>query len=249
MAVRLGGAARWPKAGEVAWMSAEELLAEGFRRSRVAMLNEATSGLRRSVRTRRVGIRVLPTAWAAGARLLAVEALGPPGGEPPDQAVLDQPEMAELLAAARDLGFRVTGYDADGAAVPLKLRTKAKSPAFSNWRDDQQATNLANLLAELPGEERLLVWAGNLHHAKTRFMAFQPTGWRFMAKTGVEPFVLDQTVTVAYTPTRAASPVLAWARHELQRRDGEAGFVWREGLPRLGPGSDAWLLSLDNEME
>jgi hypothetical protein len=244
-----GGAARWPRTDEVTWLGADELVREGFRRSRVVMMNEATSGLRRSVRTRRVGSRILPVAWAGGARLLAMEALGPPGGEPRVPAVLEQPEMAELLATARRLGFRLSGYDADDKTIPIRLRTKVKSPAFSNWRDGKQAGNLAALLAELPGGARMLVWAGNRHHVKVRFMAYQPTGWRFRTQTGVDPFVIDQTVTVVFTKQRASSPVLTWARAELQRRGGEAGFIWKDGLPRLSPGSDAWLLSLDNEME
>ena len=249
MAVVAGGAARWPRPGEVEWLSAEELVQEGFRRSQVVMMNEARSGLRRCVRTRRTGTRILPVARAAGVRLLAIEALGPPGGEPPAPQVLEQPEMTQFLATARQLGFRVTGYDADGKAVPVRLRTKTKSPAFSNWRDERQAANLAALLGELPAGDRMLVWAANLHHAKVRFMAYQPTGWRFRTLTGVDPFVIDQTVTVAFVERRAGSPVLRWAQAELRRRGGEAGFIWHEGLPRLSPGSDAWVLSLDNRME
>src|SRR5258708_6174933 len=107
-----GGRARWPRASEVAWLSAEELVREGFRRSGAVMLNEAQRGGRRCIRNRRVGREVLPVAWAGGARLLAMEALGPPGGEPPAPEVLQQPEMAEMLAAARRLGFRLAGYDA-----------------------------------------------------------------------------------------------------------------------------------------
>jgi hypothetical protein len=250
MAVSLvGGAARWPRPGEVDWLSAEEIVREGFRRSRVVMLNEANSGLRRCVRTRRTGTRILPVAWASGARVLAVEALGSPGGDPPVAAVLEQPEMAELLAGARRLGFRVAGYDADGKAIPVRLRTKTRSPAFSNWRDDKQAGNLAALLEELPAGDRMLVWAANLHHTKVRFMAYQPTGWRFRTRTGVDPFVIDQTVTVAFVERRVASPILQWAQGELRRRSGEAGFIWQEGMPRLSPGSDAWVLSVDNRME
>jgi hypothetical protein len=247
--VQTGGEARWPRTSEIPWLGATELVREGFRRSRVVMMNEARNGLVRCVRTRRTGAAILPVAWAAGARLLAMEALGPPGGEPPDPAVLEQPEMAALLATARRLGFRLSGYDADGKAVPIRLRTKTKSPTFSNWRDDKQATNLATLLDELPADARMLVWASNRHHAKVRFMAYQPTGWRLRVKTGVDPFVIDQTITVAYMERRSISPVLEWAYRELLRRKGEAGFVWREGTPRLSPGSDAWLLSLDNKME
>lgn len=244
-----GGPVRWPRVSEVDWMSAEELIQQGFERSRVVMINEASSGLVRNSRARRTGTRILPLAWAGGARMLAVEPMGPPGGSPPVPAVLEQPDMAELLAAARRLGFQLSGYDADGGHIPLQLRTKTKSPAFSNWRDDQQATHLTNLLRQLAPADRMLVWACNLHHAKVRFMAYQPTGWRFRTRSGVDPFVIDQTATVRFVERRGSSPILQWAQSELHRRGGEAGFIWRQGMPRLSPGSDAWVLSLDNRME
>src|SRR5947209_16180778 len=203
-----GGPARWPRARDVAWLSVEELVREGFRRSRVVMMNEASSGLKRCVRTRLAGRRILPIAWTAGARMLAVEAMGPPGGVPPVPAILEQPDMAELLATARRLGLRLSGYDADARTIPLQLRTKTKSPAFSNWRDERQAGHLAALVREVQPGERMLVWAGNLHHTKVRFMAYQPTGWQFRAKTGIDPFVVDQTPTVAFVERRGMSPVL-----------------------------------------
>ena len=260
MAIELtGGPARWPRASEIEWLTPEQLCREGFRRSRVVMVNEAQSGGRRCVRNRRIGRRILPVAWAGGARVLAMEALGPPGGEPPAPEVLEpgtqlpqglgEADMAALLATARGLGFRLAGYDADRKAIPIRLRTKTRSPMFSNWRDSVQAGNLAALLAELAPDERMLVWATNLHHSKVRYMAYQPTGWRFRFVTGVDPFVVDQTVTVTFVERRAANPVLRWAQAELRRRDGDAGYIWREGLPRLSAGSDAWLLSLDNRLE
>jgi hypothetical protein len=59
------------------WRTPEQLVALGIRRSRVVMMNEAHDGLRRCVRTRRVGQRVLPAAHDAGVRYLAMEALNP----------------------------------------------------------------------------------------------------------------------------------------------------------------------------
>jgi hypothetical protein len=247
-----GGQARWPRPSEIEWLTPEQLCREGFRRSRVVMMNvmnEAQSGGRRCIRNRLIGQRILPVAWAGGARVLAMEALGPPDGEPPDPSVLAQPDMAQLVAEARRLGFRLAGYDADGKAVPVRLRTKMKSPLYSNWRDGVQAANLAALLGGLAADAKLLVWATNLHHSKVRFMAYQPTGWRFRNQTGVDPFVLDQTVTVTFVERRTASPVLTWAQGELRRREGNAGYIWHDGLPRLSAGSDAWLLSLDNRLE
>jgi hypothetical protein len=248
MAIRTsGGNARWPRANEIDWLDPEELLREGYRRSRVVMMNEAHSGLRRSVRTRRIGRRVLPVARRAGARLFAVEQLGPPGSSRTGGS-LDQPDMLELLQSAQDLGMRVSGYDVNDDDTPIRLRTKVKSPTFTNWRDSKQAANLAALLAELPEDEAMMVWAGNLHHSKVRFMAYQPMGWHFASKSGVDPFVIDQTVTVDFAG-RGRSMILDWARRTLLERGGNAGFIWEDGLPRLSPGCDAWLLSLDNALE
>lgn len=239
--------ARWPRVDEIEWLSPEDLVREGFRRSRVVMMNEARSGLKRSVRTLRVGLRALAVARQCGAGVFAVEALGPPGASRTG-GVLDQPEMAELLQRAQQLRMRVTGYDVDDDDAPRRLRTQVKKPTYANWRDRKQAANLAAVLSELPRGDGMLVWAANLHHAKVRFMAYQPMGWHFAQKTGVDPFVIDQTVTVNFTGRRGAFPVLDWARPMLARRGGEAGFVWEEGLPRLSPGCDAWLLSLDNDL-
>src|SRR6266700_1085282 len=102
-----GGNARWPRPNEVTWLDPEELAREGYRRSRVVMLNEAHSGERRCVRTRRIGKRVLPIARRAGARLMAVEMLGAPGA-PREGGVLDQPDLVDLLRTAEDLGLRVS---------------------------------------------------------------------------------------------------------------------------------------------
>jgi hypothetical protein len=249
MVVRASGSsARWPRANEITWLDPEEMVREGYRRSRVVMLNEATSGLKRSVRTRRVGRRVLPVARRAGARLLAVEMLGSPGA-PRAGGVLDQPDMRDLLRTAAEVGMRVDGYDVDDKEAPIRLRTKVKKPEYSNWRDGNQAENLTTLLGELPPDAGMLVWCANLHHAKVRFMAYQPMGWQFAIKSGVDPFVIDQTVTVNFTGRKGAFPVLDWARRTLLERGGEAGFIWEEGLPRLSPGCDAWVLSLDNNLE
>jgi hypothetical protein len=241
--------ARWPRAGDIRWLSPEELVEEGFRRSQVVMLNEARSGLKRCIRTRRIGVRVLPVARASGARLLAMEALGAPGTPPRTGGVLDQPDLQELIAEAGRQGLRVAGYDVDDATSPLILRTKVKTPAFTNWRDARQAANLAALFAELAPGSRMLVWCANLHLSKVRFMQYRPTGWRFLDSTGVEPFVIDQTVTVNFMGRRGDPQLVRWARGTLAARGGSAGFLWEEGLPRLGLGADAWILSLDNRLE
>jgi hypothetical protein len=250
MAVGPGlGRATWPRVDEVDWTTPEALVREGFSRSRVVMMNEARTGLKRCERTRRIGARIMHMARVCGATLLAVEALGPPEGPAPIGGVLDQPDMLAMLDEARLQGFELSGYDVDERTTPLRLRTKVKSPGYTNWRDGQQAANLAKLLAGLPDGAGMLVWCTGAHLAKVRFMMFRPMGWQFMQATKVSPFAIDQTVGVDLTGRQTGQPqVVKWAAVELTARGGHAGYAWRDGLPRLSPGSDAWILSLDNRV-
>ncbi len=250
MAVGPGlGRATWPRVDEVDWTTPEALVREGFSRSRVVMMNEARSGLKRCVRTRRIGARIMHMARVCGATLLAVEALGPPEGPAPIAGVLEQPDMLAMLDEARLQGFELSGYDVDERTTPLRLRTKVKSPGYTNWRDGQQAANLAKLLAGLPDGAGMLVWCTGAHLAKVRFMMYRPMGWQFMQATKASPFAIDQTVGVDLTGRQTGQPqVVKWAAVELTARGGHAGYVWRDGLPRLSPGSDAWILSLDNRV-
>ena len=110
------------------WRSPEELVELGFARARVVMMNELDNGLKRSVRTRVVGKRVLPTAHAAGVRHLAMEALTPEFADeanesrvvPPHESssYLGQQDMRELIAAALELGWTLFHYEADFKLKP-----------------------------------------------------------------------------------------------------------------------------------
>ena len=105
------------------WRSPEEIVEIGFQRSQVVMMNEAHSELKRCIRTRQIGKRVLPVAHQAGVRHLAMEVLFPwfaeqcnvarriPQG---DFGYLSQPEMKDVLQAALDLGWTLLPYEADG---------------------------------------------------------------------------------------------------------------------------------------
>jgi hypothetical protein len=78
---------------------------------------------------------------------------------------------------------------------------------------------------------------------------YRPMGWRFIEATKVSPFAIDQTVGVDLTGRQTSQPqAVKWAASELTARGGNAGYTWREGLPRLSPGCDAWVLSLDNRV-
>jgi hypothetical protein len=115
-----------------------EVLAIGFSRSRVVMMNEAHSGMQRCVRTREIGARLLPEAHAAGVRHLAMEALYGP--------YLAQPDMRRFIDAAEQLGWRLIPYEVNALMS-------------TNEREEGQARNLADAMAQLPKEAR-----GDLRH-------------------------------------------------------------------------------------
>jgi hypothetical protein len=215
----------------------EELLAIGFSRSRVVMMNEAHNGMKRCVRTREIGLRLLPAAHEAGVRHFAMEALYGP--------YLTQPDMQRLVQGAEDLGWRL---------IPYETR---ESPTDTNRREEQQARNLHEALAAMHPDAPLLVWCGNghLYKAPSEWQLpdggrWEPMGYRFWEVSGVEPFSIDQTVTVEFDPARAS----AWhsladrERSRLEALGGTAGFLIADSpLPREGV--DAVLLSTRNALE
>lgn len=80
-----------------------------------------------------------------------------------------------------------------------------------------------------------------------------PLGQRFRELSGIDPFVVDQSVTVEYRSGRSPRrDDVGRYREELRLLGGTGGFLreedpdarWREDLS-----ADAWLLSLDNSME
>jgi hypothetical protein len=176
---------RWTEVPAAAWRTPQALVQEGFRRSRVVMLNEAHDGLTHCVRTRQLGRQLLPNAHAMGARHLAMEALTPDDAQaanttrrPPHDTdgYLAQPDMAELIQAALALGWTLWPYEADIDHAPAAIVEQGLGGlAFTNWREAEQARNLAAVLTGLAPSDRLLVWCGNSHASKPP----APTGPRW----------------------------------------------------------------------
>jgi hypothetical protein len=90
--------------------TSEELLAIGFSRSRVVMMNEAHHLMKRCVRTREIGRRLLPAAHAAGVRHFAIEALHSHG--------FTLPDMQRLVDGAEELGWKVIPYEEGPSVLP-----------------------------------------------------------------------------------------------------------------------------------
>jgi hypothetical protein len=210
----------------------EELLAIGFTRSRVVMMNEAHNGMQRCVRTRDVGVRLLPVAHAAGVGHLAMEALGGP--------YPTQPDLRRLVNEAEELGWRLIPYEA-----------RRLAPDTTN-REEQQAQNLFAAFAALPRDAPLLVWCGWGHLYKQGLMGSgeRPMAAQFWELSGIEPFSIDQTVTVEAGPHRNPRwHQLAQAKKwRLEALGGTAGFLV-EDSPIPWPWVDAVLLSTQNTLE
>lgn len=240
------------------WRSVEELTRWGFAHAPVVMANEAHDGLRRCVRTRRVGVRMVRAAHEAGVRRLAMEALPwQPDGTPgpfrdiPEQGgYLEQPDMRTLMTAALDLGWTLWAYEAVIDVRADRDPAEFATMEFTNWREREQAQNLCRVLAEGPGEP-VLVWSGNNHAAKQPGEDWVPMGCHFPGLSGIDPFVIDQIVTVEFE-----HGVQPWVREllgtlagTLAACGGTAGILTGQAPPPLDccP-ADAVVVSTENAL-
>jgi ClpA/ClpB-like protein len=255
-------------AQQVLLRSPEELLRIGFERASVVIVNECHNGMLRSRRTRAVGRRLLPAAHEAGVRHLAMEALTREFADeanltrrlphvPVTGSYLAQPDMRDLIADALALGWALVPYECEFHLQPGQSQDYFGTLEFANWRDAEEARNLAEFLDAAPLGAKLLVWCGNSHQRKTPQQYRTGGTWirlgQRLAERGVEPFVIDQSVTVEYRA--GTSPRIADVerfRAELAALGGTAGFL-REDDPdprwQADLSADAYVLSVDNAME
>lgn len=226
------------------------------------MMNEAHNGLLRCVRTRRVGRQILPAAHAAGVRYLTMEALwdrqvveiaNRERALPPiEDGYLAQPEMRELVDAALNLGWTLVAYEAEMERKPAAYANLSREE--TNWREAEQGRNLAEALAALPGDAKMLVWCGNSHLLKQPYEDWHPMGFRFAEAAGFEAFAIDQTGSVEFEPglRRGAAARLAdYLADKLTAAGGTLGFIDNEAppnWPRLQR-LDGTLLSVENSIE
>ncbi len=246
------------------WRTPEAIVEVGFRRSRVVMMNEAHDGDLRCIRTRLIGQRALVPAHQAGVRHLAMEALwkaisaeanrtrrlpdlGPAG------SYLSQPEMRVLVQQALDLGWTLISYDIELFEPPAN----PAEAAFINWRQEQGARQLTQALDTLSADAKLLVWCGWGHHHKLCIQeatgqGCTMMGYHFWQFSGIDPFVIDQVMTI--DPTPFWRQLLNDCAPEVEGLGGTAGFLTEEARDVdkacfTATGIDAFLLSTQNKME
>jgi hypothetical protein len=239
------------------WYNPDDLIRIGYTHSRVVMMNEAHNGWLRCVRTRTVGQRIVPIAHEVGVRYLAMEALWPSFAaeanhtcQLPDvtQSYLAQPEMRSFIHTALGFGWTLIAYEADMQREPPDLSHQQSV----NWREEQQAHNLIAALNALPPESKVLVWCGNSHHSKQIVGDWVPMGYQFKRLSSIEPFVIDQAITVKFDPQHGAyaARLLLQFERDLAAHRGTAGvLVAKHPTFKHHQGSDAVILSFDNDME
>jgi hypothetical protein len=149
-----------------------------------------------------------------------------------------QPEMRRLIADALSLGWTLIAYETTDTRSPF-LPDGDVDWSLVNDREEDQARNLVDALPSTP----LLVWCGNSHLNKEPSEDWVPMGHVFRELSGVDPFCLDQTVTI-----RDSHGLVDELRGELERFGGTAGKL-RDDLPAFSERPvDALVFSLDNEL-
>ncbi len=188
-------------------------------RSRLVLMNEAHSGLARCLRTRELGRELLPVAHVRGVRHLAMEALSVARGGARERRARARAAKPGWLSrpaghASADRGGARARLDAARLRGRLRLGPARDGPedwTAINWREDQQARNLGAVVSSLPPSRAMLGWCGNGHLSRQAMTAavdgerqtWTPMGSLVGGYCGVEPFAIDQTVTVGLGRRRA----------------------------------------------
>ncbi|GCE24076.1 hypothetical protein [Dictyobacter kobayashii] len=165
---------------QLSWHTPEEILEIGFSRSPIVMINEAHHGALRCVRTRQVGVQLLPTAQRLGVRYLAMEMLFPAYAEEanrtrtlPDLDALRSVEQAKPEHQAWMEQFMQRHEilaDADYLAQP-EMREFIQSALDLDFTLIAYEADLTALPAQLSGEQETN-WREEAQ-AQNLFNAFQ----------------------------------------------------------------------------
>jgi hypothetical protein len=159
--------------------------------------------------------------------------------------------MRRLTGTALDLGWTLWAYEAVIDFTPDTDWEHLRSMERINWREREQGANLSHLLEAAPGEP-LLVWCGNGHATKEKSGDWVPMGWQFRDISGVDPFVIDQDVTVDFGEEgqQWVQDLLASLDDVLAAHGGTAGILRDQAPPPLDgwAGVDALVVSTDNEL-
>ncbi len=161
-----------------------------------------------------------------------------------------------MISMALDLGWTLWAYERQFDAASNSDPAYLRSMEHTNWREREQATNLCRLLDAAPGEP-MLVWCGNGHASKHGPSGgdedeWIPMGWNFREMSGIDPFVIDQIVTVEFSgrPQEWRQQLVESLADTLARLGGTAGILQSQAPPPLDvyTNVDALVVSTDNAL-
>jgi hypothetical protein len=141
--------------------------------------------------------------------------------------------MRRLITAALELGWTLWADEAvievTAGADPAELLTLEAS----NRRDHEQARNLCRVLGAPPAE-LLLVWTGGGHACKEPTHGWVTIGCHFPALSGIDPFVIDQTVSIDFTGQSKpwTQELLVTLGETLNAFGGTGGILRDQASPR-----------------
>ena len=166
--------------------------------TRIVIINEAHDRPHHRDFTRRVATWIAPLGYTH----FAAEAFEPDtliNDESPYARTnfgnyVNEPAFGSLVRTARELGLVLVAYDANVGDSERELDLVDAI----NRREERQASRLAEILAEMPESERILIHAGYTHAAEVpiRGPDGNPLDWmaaRLKRRTGIDPLTIDQT--------------------------------------------------------
>lgn len=212
--------------------------------TRIVIVNEAHDRPHHREFTRRLAIRLAPLGYTN----FAVEALDPdtftndavPYARTNFGTYINEPVFGSLVRTAKEMGLVLVAYDsgitdAEAALEPVE---------HVRLREERQASRLAEVIADLPESERILIHVGYSHAAEVPIRGFGGNQIEWMAarlkqRTGIDPLTIDQTDCLSDSDRiqfAAASPRHADGQHDLVVAHPALKFVdgrpeWRAAGP------------------
>ena len=205
--------------------------------TRIVIVNEAHDRPHHREFTRRLAIAIAPLGYTH----IAAEAFDPaafendafPYARTNFGTYVNEPVFGSLVRTAKDLGLELVAYDPKIGDADAELELVERM----NRREERQATRLAEVIAELPESDRILIHAGFSHAAEVpiRGPDGNPLEWmaaRLKRLTGIDPLTIDQTDCRSGSDRiqlTAASPLHEEGQHDLMVAHPDLTFV--DGRP------------------
>ena len=212
--------------------------------TRIVIVNEAHDRPHHRDFTRRLATTIAPLGYTH----FAAEAFDPdtfvndafPYARTNFGTYVNEPVFGSLVRTARGLGLTLVAYDSSFSDAEAALEPVERV----KLREERQALRLAEVIADLPEPDRILIHVGYSHAAEVPIRGFDGNPFEWMAArlkrhTGLDPLTIDQTDCRSGSDEiqlTNASPRHADGQHDLMVAHPELKFI--DGRPEwraVGP--------------